>query len=342
MKLLSLIVPSYNSEAFLDRCIPSFLEESILDLLDIIIVNDGSTDKTADIAQKYCQMYPNSIRLISQENKGHGGALNTGFAAAAGKYLKPIDADDWIETENLPAFLRFLESCDSDVILTHYHMVDISTGDITKMKSYPAEFGRPITMDALMEQWRNFYRAATFHGIAYHTEFYRKYNNKLTEHVFYEDNEYAVIPFCYADTVTPADFFLYDYRVGDVNQSISITNQVKRLSHIKTVIDRLIQVYRQLPEGAGKQYAAMKTQAVGMMYLTTALLAHPDKKLGRKLAATQMNALHRDAPVIHRMLIRKYQVYQILSWCHIRKETWDNFLTSDFYNRLRRNHDFQS
>ena len=341
MKILSLIVPSYNSEAFLDRCIPSFCEESVLDLLDIIIVNDGSADKTADVAEKYCRMYPDSIRLISQENKGHGGALNTGFAAAEGKYLKPIDADDWIETRNLPDLIHFLETCSSDVVLTHYHMVDISTGTVANMKCYPEAFGKPLTMDAFMAQWRNFYRAATFHGIAYHTEFYRKHNNKLTEHVFYEDNEYATIPFCYANTITPVDLFLYDYRVGDVNQSISITNQVKRLSHIKTVIDRMVQVYRKLPDGSGKQYTAMKTQAVGMMYLTTALLAHPDKKLGRKLAARQMEDLHRNAPMIHQMLARKYQVYQILSLCHIRKETWDNFLKSRIYNYLRHNHDYQ-
>lgn len=341
MKVLSLIVPSYNSEAFLDKCIPSFCEERVLDALDIIIVNDGSTDATADIAQKYCRLYPNSIRLISQENKGHGGALNTGFAAAAGKYLKPIDADDWIETGNLPDFIHFLENCDSDVVLTHYNMVDVSNGDITRMKSYPVEFGHPITMDVFIAQWRNFYRAATFHGIAYHTEFYRKHNNRLTEHVFYEDNEYATIPFCYANTITPVDLFLYDYRVGDVNQSISISNQVRRLSHIKTVIGRMTQVYCQLPEGAGKQYAAMKTQAVGMMYLTTALLAHPDKKIGRKLAAGQMEEFHRNAPEIYNMLARKYQVYQILSRFHISKQTWDNFLKSSVYNRLRHNHDFQ-
>ena len=341
MKVLSLIVPSYNSEAFLDKCIPSFCEESVLDALDIIIVNDGSSDATADIARKYCRMYPNSIRLISQENKGHGGALNTGFAAATGKYLKPIDADDWIETGNLPDFIHFLENCDSDVVLTHYNMVDVSSGEITRMKSYPVEFGHPITMDAFMAQWRNFYRAATFHGIAYHTEFYHKHNNRLTEHVFYEDNEYATIPFCYANSITPVDSFLYDYRVGDVNQSISIVNQVRRLSHIKTVIDRMVQVYCQLPEGAGKQYAAMKTQAVGMMYLTTALLAHPDKKIGRKLAASQMEEFHQDTPEIYNMLARKYQVYQILSWFHISKQTWDNFLKSNVYNRLRHNHDFQ-
>lgn len=336
MKVLSLIVPAYNSEKFLDKCILSFCDESVLEALDIIIVNDGSTDATSAIAERYCQLYPNSIRLISQVNKGHGGALNTGFSAAKGKYLKPIDADDWIETQNLPTLIAFLRHCDSDVILTHCNMVDISNGSITAMKSYPEHYGQPISIDDLMAQWQNFYQAATFHSIAYNTAFYQKHNNQLTEHVFYEDNEYATIPFCYADTVTPLDLFLYDYRVGDVNQSISISNQVKRLDHVKTVFGRMRHIYNQLPECAGKQFMAEKTQAVGMMYLTTALLAHPDRQLGRRLAHEQMTELRASAPVIYNMLSRKYQVYQILHSFHVSKPMWDRFLI--FYHRLRNRH----
>ena len=116
MKVLSLVVPAYNSEDFLDKGIGSFLQESVLEKLDIIIVNDGSMDTTAQVAEKYCRQYPGSVRLISQENKGHGGALNTGCAAAVGKYLKVVDADDWIETENLPEFIALLEDCSSDVV----------------------------------------------------------------------------------------------------------------------------------------------------------------------------------------------------------------------------------
>lgn len=336
MKVLSLIVPAYNSEKFLDKCILSFCDESVLEALDIIIVNDGSTDATPAIAERYCRQYPDSIRLISQANKGHGGALNTGFSAARGKYLKPIDADDWIETRNLPALIAFLRHCDSDVVLTHCNMVDISDGSITAMKSYPEHYGQPLSIAGLMTQWQNFYQAATFHGVAYHTAFYQKHSNQLTEHVFYEDNEYATIPFCYADTVTPLDLFLYNYRVGDVNQSIAISNQVRRLDHIKTVLGRMMDVYRQLPEGAGKQFMAAKTQAVGMMYLTTALLAHPDRKAGRRLAHEQMTEIQEIAPAIHNMLSRKYQVYQILQRFHVSKPMWDRFLI--FYHRLRNRH----
>ena len=95
MKVLSFVIPAYNSEKFLDKAIPSMLVPEILDKLEIIVVNDGSTDGTAAAAEKYCAEYPETVRLISQENKGHGGALNTGIAAASGKYVKVIDADDW-------------------------------------------------------------------------------------------------------------------------------------------------------------------------------------------------------------------------------------------------------
>ena len=221
MKILSIIIPSYNSEPYLDKCIRSLLAPEVLDKLDIMIVNDGSADGTAAVAEKYCAAYPNSVRLISQENKGHGGALNTGFAAAVGKYLKPIDADDWVETENLPQLVHLLENSDSDVVLTHHHTIDIGTGEIKNWRSYPEEFGRSYSLDEIMAQWKSFDRSLTFHGITYKTAFYRQYGIQLSEHVFYEDHEYATFPCCHAKTVTPFDLFVYDYRIGDVQQSVS-------------------------------------------------------------------------------------------------------------------------
>lgn len=238
MKTLSIIIPAYNSQAFLDKCIGSLLVPEILDRLEIIVVNDGSTDDTPAVAEKYCAAYPDSIRLISQENKGHGGALNTGCAAACGKYLKVIDADDWVETENLPQFLSLLANCDSDVVLTHHHTIDIGTGEIKNWRSYPKEFGKPYSFDQIMSDWKSFDRSLTFHGITYRTAFYHSHGIQLSEHVFYEDHEYATFPCCCAESVTLLDLFVYDYRIGDVTQSVSDTNQLKRLSHTETVLKR--------------------------------------------------------------------------------------------------------
>lgn len=340
MKVLSFVVPAYNSEQFLDKCIPSMLVPEVLPKLEIIVVNDGSKDSTPEVAQKYCDQYPDVVRLLSQENKGHGGALNTGCAAAQGKYLKVIDADDWVVSENLPSYIALLERCESDVVLTHHHTIDIGTGEIKHWRNYPPEFGKAYTFDHIMADWRSFDRSLTFHGITYRTEFYHQFGHQLLEHVFYEDHEYATYPCCYAKSITPFDLFLYEYRIGDVNQSVSNANQLKRLGHTEAVLQRMAEEYKTLSESAGKQYAAMKIQGLMLSYLTTALLVNPDKKEGRRLAQMLMAKRQSDAPESYNLAQRKYQVFCLLNRLHVSKSVWDAILASSLYNRIRKNHSF--
>lgn len=341
MKVLTFIIPAYNSESFLDKCVSSMLLPEILDKLEIIIVNDGSTDATERLASEYSARFPDTVRLISQENRGHGGALNAGFAAAEGKYLKPIDADDWVETENLPQFLRLLETCDSDVVLTHYRTIDISTGEVKNWRSYPTEFGKPYSFDEIMAQWRSFDRSLTFHGITYSTAFYRQHGIRLSEHVFYEDYQYAAFPCCYAASITPFDLFVYDYRIGDIQQSVSDANKLKRISHIETVLNRMSQEYGCLTCGpAGKSYAARKTQELLLSYLTTALLVVPDRKEGRSLAKARMAECKALLPEAYALALRKYQVFLLMNRLHISKRGWEKVLRSGIYNTIRKKHDF--
>lgn len=343
MKVLTFVIPAYNSEQFLDKCIPSMLAPEILEKLEIIVVNDGSTDGTAAAAEKYCSLYPEIVHLISQENKGHGGALNTGCAAAQGKFLKVIDADDWVETQNLPAFVERLEQCESDVVLTHYHTIDISTGEIKNWRSYPKEFGRGYTFEEIMADWRSFDRSLTFHGITYRTSFYKECGMQLTEHVFYEDYEYATFPCCHANCVTPFDLFLYNYRIGDVNQSVSEANRLRRLSHIESVLERMTIEYNKVPniEENRASYIATKIQELLLSYLTTVLLVNPDKKAGRQLAKQQMQICQTEAPLSYHLIKRKYQVFQILNRLHINKQTWDSILNSRAYRVILKKHNFQ-
>lgn len=335
MKILSFIIPSYNSAEFLDKCICSMLAQEVIPKIEIVVVNDGSTDNTAAIAEKYCADFPDAVRLISQENKGHGGALNTGCAAATGKYLKVIDADDWILTENLAEFVRVLEQCESDVVLTHHRTINISTGEIGNRKVAPEKFGENYTFDRVVANWRSFEWGLTFHGITYRRDFYQKHHHVLSEHVFYEDHEYATFPCCHAESILPLDLSVYEYRIGDVNQSVSEENQLKRLGHFETVLCRMAQEYKALPDGPGKHYAAMKVQDLLIIYLTTSLLVHPDKKTGRQLAGRQMAQQRENIPEVYGMVKWKYQVFCLLNRLHISKATWDRIMNSSMYNQLR-------
>ena len=115
-KIISFIIPSYNVEQYLEKCLSSFLNPQAIEQMEVIIVDDGSKDRTARIAGDYVKQYPNLFRLISKENGGHGSAINAGTAAAVGRYLKVIDADDWVVTENLKELVDKLAVCTADVV----------------------------------------------------------------------------------------------------------------------------------------------------------------------------------------------------------------------------------
>ena len=341
MKILSFIVPSYNCSAFLEKCVHSMLHPDLLDQLEVIIVNDGSIDNTASVALTFVTKYPQTVRLINQENKGHGGALNTGCSAAQGKFLKVIDADDWVETTNLPKFLEFLSGCNSDVVLTHHYTRDISSGEIKNWKSYPKTFEKAYTLEHIMVHPQNFDRSLTFHGITYRTDFYQAQNIRLSEKVFYEDHEYATFPCCKAESVTPLDLFIYHYRIGDVQQSVSDSNQLKRLSHMETVLRRFMAEYKNLPTTVGgRSYFEMKAQGVLLAYMTTVLLVEPDRKKGRQLGKSMMDEFRNQLPGAYERSVMQYRVFRIMNCLHLTKSQWERILNSKLYHKLRHSHDF--
>ena len=341
-KILSFIIPSYNSENFLHKCLASFICDEVNDSIEVIVVNDGSKDGTAQVAETYCEKNPSVFRLINQENKGHGGALNTGLFAATGKYLKVIDADDWIETANLPELIKTLQDVESDVVLCHHYTINVSNSEVKKWKSYPEKFGVPYTLSHIMDNWKQFDRSLTFHGIIYKNDFYKENSIQLSEHVFYEDYEYATIPCCYAKSITPLDMFLYHYRIGDVNQSVSDENQLKRISHIETVLARLADEYKNSArmDEQGRRYFAMKVQSLLLSYITTVMLVEKDKKKGRLMGDAMMERFKSELPETYELAKKQYKIFRMMNRLHVSKKTWEKISHSSIYNKLRKNRSF--
>lgn len=109
MKILSITVPCYNSQEYMRKCIDSLLVGG--EEVEILVVDDGSSDQTLEIAREYEKNYPGIVRAIHQENKGHGGAVNTGLANASGLYFKVVDSDDWLNEEAFKKALQVLKEC---------------------------------------------------------------------------------------------------------------------------------------------------------------------------------------------------------------------------------------
>jgi len=112
MKVLSVAIPCYNSQDYIDQCVCSLLPAG--EDLEIILVDDGSTDRTPEIIDEYEKKYPSIIRAVHQENGGHGAAVNTGMRYATGLYFKVIDSDDWADHDALPQVMDALRRLTRD------------------------------------------------------------------------------------------------------------------------------------------------------------------------------------------------------------------------------------
>ena len=120
-KLLTIIIPTYNMQDYLHRCLDSLLvRPASLELLEVLVVNDGSKDASSQIAHEYASRYTNTFKVVDKENGHYGSCVNRGLAEATGKYIKVLDADDWFDTVELEKLLEKLYSVDVDLILTSY------------------------------------------------------------------------------------------------------------------------------------------------------------------------------------------------------------------------------
>lgn len=342
-KILSVIIPSYNSRKWLGKCLDSFVCGA-LNETEVIVVNDGSEDGSENIALDFAEKYPDSFIFKNKENGGHGSAINEGVKLASGKYIKVIDADDWINTQSLPEFISKLKNTDADTVLTHYRTINETTGEINCWRTYPQTFGRKYTLDSIMSDWKSFDRGLTFHGITYNREFYLKNCIKLSEHIFYEDHEYATIPCCFSESIVPLDMFVYEYRVGDVSQSVSSENQVRRISHIRTVLERLvnekIKLAKYTTDSGNVKYYNAKIHHLLLSFLLTSLVCNSNKTGGRKYAAEFMDFMKGNCPEVYSSALNHYRIMKIMNRMHINEKAYRKVLDSALYNRLRNNHDF--
>jgi len=120
--IISVVVPAYNGEKYIRRCIGSLCEQN-LDGLEIVVVDDGSTDNTAEVAESLLSTSGRSYKVVSQPNKGASAARNRGLEIARGQYIMFLDCDDYIDSNCLVSLLRLAESEDSDVVFCGYDYV---------------------------------------------------------------------------------------------------------------------------------------------------------------------------------------------------------------------------
>lgn len=248
--LLTVVVPSYNSQNYLQRCINSLLP--LPDDVEIIIVNDGSTDRTQEIAEAYAKSHPDSIRVINKSNGGHGSGINTGIHHARGRYFKILDSDDWFAPDAYPVLLdelRGLRKGDTpDLVVANY--VYEKEGKRRKaVIGYKNVLPTGRTMN-----WHNvgYFRADQYllmHSLVYRTQLLRDAQLTLPEHTFYVDNLYAFIPMSKVRTIRYVDTDLYCYHIGRDDQSVNEAIMMRRIDQQLRVNRLMIDHIAALPTG---------------------------------------------------------------------------------------------
>lgn len=244
-KILTITVPTYNVEKYLKQCLDSFVIPEILEQIEVLIVNDGSSDSSPDIAAEYVKKYPDTFILINKENGGHGSTINTGIANARGKYFKVVDSDDWVDRKAMLHLSDTLNGCDSDLIYSNYYWVDHKTGKRTVEFEKPffgVQYGKEYAFDSLPEDM-----FLKMHGFTVRTQILKKIP-KIAEHCFYVDMEYVVFPIPYIKTITFIPDFVYQYRVGLPNQSVSMERMRRDAENYDRVWSRILRFYEQLPQ----------------------------------------------------------------------------------------------
>lgn len=236
-KIITFSVAAYNVEQYLTKMCDSFLALNKNDEIEVLLIDDGSNDKTPLIAREYATKYPDTFSLITKVNGGHGSTINTGIQYASGKYFKAIDGDDWVDKSCVNVIDK-LKTIEADMIITDYYLC---YPDRSERVNYSSTLDENKIYQ--FEQVCNSNQWIRYHNVIYRTELLRSFFTPLDEHCFYVDTEFLTFYIPYIKTVSYIKSPVYCYRLGNDGQSVSIPSRKKHIQDSEKVAERLLSYY---------------------------------------------------------------------------------------------------
>ena len=272
-KILSIVVPCYNSEGYMEHCVETLLKGG--DEVEILIIDDGSKDSTPKIADRLSVEYPDIIRAIHQENKGHGGAVNTGIASASGEFIKIVDSDDWVDAGAYKQIMDLLRTCveeerELDMLISNfvYEKVDASH---KKVMSYHKALPRNTFFEWKDVRSFNVGQYILMHSVIYRTKVLRDCGLKLPEHTFYVDNIYVYYPLPHVKTMYYLDVNFYRYYIGREDQSVNEKVMISRIDQ-QLLVNRLMVDFYDVSRIEGKRLREYMYQYLEIITVISSVL----------------------------------------------------------------------
>ena len=290
--ILTIAVPTFNMERWLDKNLATDRDARLLDRLEVLCLNNASEDGSKAIMERYVSACPRIFRLLDRDSRGYGSSINAAIAAARGKYFRIVDADDWVDTEELVKLVDALADCEADVVLTDYQIVNMQDGSQTAVRA--GDQGAPY--GALLTDFSWPARTLpSIHATTYRTDLLRRSGFYMQDGIFFVDEEYVILPYLHAKDVLYYPFDVYRYQVANPAQSTSPRNRGKYQEHRERVLRRLIDAY-QAAERADPQNKALPycyeriCRGVGD-HFTTLYMYVEDRAEGRRFAKSWRQAV---------------------------------------------------
>jgi len=253
-KLLTIVIPVFKVEAYIKKCLDSLIiAPELMEKMEVLIINDGTPDRSAEMSREYVKRYPSVFRQIDKENGGHGSVWNLGMKEARGKYVRFLDSDDWLE--NLDVLIARLTDCDADLVLTPT-MCHCPGEELWKQEILDMEFGR--VYDADLFDWLNNRSHRNFvlhHSCTYKTEILRPFMPLFLVKQPYDDMILGPAAIVGARTLVAYDFILYHYLMDREGQSISAAVQQRNIEarvRSQQAVIRFVEEHP-VPDGTSKR-----------------------------------------------------------------------------------------
>lgn len=320
--VLSVCVASYNVAGCLAHGLATYADARLRGRVEVIVVNDGSTDGTHDVAQGFVDAEPSIFRLVDKENGGHGSAVNAALGAARGRYFRVIDGDDWVATDELARLVDVLDVLDADLVVDVKTEVDEGT---LERRAFPLPAGLPrgvaLPFDRVAAD-TSLAPLVMIHTLTVRTQLARDAGVRLLEHCFYVDLEFVVKCCLAAGTVAFADTAVYQYRVGSATQSVADAGYVRHFDDHTRVTEELVRLSREAaPQGgARRRWLMHECELMVNTHYKIALVFDPDRRRGWARARAFRGWLRAASPELAAATAERYLVTRVLHMLGVRSQ----------------------